>query len=109
MTCRLPDTIDITLEDIAQEDGALVNLLSAQYAGKEPGFVRTALEKFSPNVWTNEELLEEFEVEQFSPPYVIVIRKQDGVRGTVAFTESPRFYFYFCPTKSHDDRAEKTV
>lgn len=86
----------------------LINILNAQFGNKEQGELRAELEKFSDKVWTNEELLDDFEVEQFTPPYVIVIRKADGVRGTVAFIESPRLYFYFCPT-NHDARDEKAV
>ena len=45
--------------------------------------------------WTAEELLREFTVIRFVPPYVLVVRKSDGVRGTLEFTDRPRVYFAF--------------
>jgi hypothetical protein len=33
--------------------------------------------------------------EGFSAPYVVVERKSDGVKGTLAFKHSPRVYFNF--------------
>lgn len=65
--------------------------------------LRTELaEIYRGDVWTNEELLAEYEVSHFDPPYVHVIRKRDGTRGTVAYTESPRLYFSFIPTKQNE-------
>ena len=45
--------------------------------------------------WTTEQLREEFEVEGFMAPFVVVRRKCDGVRGTLTFRHHPRFYFDF--------------
>lgn len=56
-------------------------------------------EIYSGGVWTSEELLAEYEISHFDPPYVYVIRKRDGIRGTVAYIESPRLYFSFIPQK----------
>lgn len=52
---------------------------------------------YNGEVWTNDELLADYEISHFDPPYVHVIRKHDGVRGTVAYTEAPRVYFSFVP------------
>lgn len=54
-------------------------------------------EKPSPDeqTWTTQSLQEDFVVEAFSAPYVEVVRKSDGVRGTLEFTHSPRVYFGF--------------
>lgn len=57
---------------------------------------------YNNEVWTNEELLAAYEISHFDPPYVHVIRKHDGVRGTVAYTEQPRIYFSFVPLEKND-------
>jgi hypothetical protein len=56
---------------------------------------RGELEAKYGRVWTLEELLEEFEVETFLAPFVVVRRKADGKRGAVSFQHDPRFYFEF--------------
>ena len=48
--------------------------------------------------WTTEQLREEFEVQGFAAPFVVVRRKSDGVRGTLMFRHDPRVYFGFEPT-----------
>ena len=45
--------------------------------------------------WTTQELTAEFSVHGFLAPFVSVTRKADGVKGTLEFTHSPRFYFNF--------------
>ena len=47
------------------------------------------------NVWNGDELSREFEVTAFMAPFCIVKRKSDGVKGSVEFQHSPRFYFNF--------------
>jgi hypothetical protein len=49
------------------------------------------------NVWNLEELQKEYEVIQFAAPFVYVRRRSDGVKGLVAFTHRPRFYYDFQP------------
>jgi hypothetical protein len=49
------------------------------------------------NVFSTEELQENFSVESFCSPLVFVTRKSDRVRGSLQFTHSPRFYFSFRP------------
>lgn len=79
----------------------LVNMFKDQFAHLDSGELRTLLETFYGNqVWNSEELLQHFEVSHFEPPYVHVINKTDGMRGTVAFNDEPRFYFSFQPTKA---------
>ena len=46
-------------------------------------------------LWDTQELQEEFEVQGFAAPFVVVRRRADGVRGTLTFTHSPRVYFDF--------------
>ena len=43
--------------------------------------------------WTTSEMQEEFDVEGFAAPFVVVRRKADRVRGTLEFTHHPRMYF----------------
>ena len=42
-----------------------------------------------------DELLVDFEIIGFLAPFVCVIRKSDGVKGSLMFTHMPRFYFNF--------------
>ena len=51
------------------------------------------------NVWTTQELTQQFDVESFLAPYCFVTRKSDGVKGMLEFNHSPRFYFNFKPNK----------
>jgi len=41
----------------------------------------------------------DFEVLGFLAPYCDVIRKSDGIRGTLEFQHSPRLYFRFVATE----------
>lgn len=43
--------------------------------------------------WTTAQLQQDFTVVGFAAPYVVVVRKSDGKRGTLEFTHSPRYYF----------------
>lgn len=94
----------ITAIDLAADDPAVAAVLQAQYGHLENGEVRAILEQIHNPVWTNDELLETFEVSHFEPPYVHVIRKEDGVRGTIMFIDSPRFYFSFAPEANNEQR-----
>lgn len=46
-------------------------------------------------IWDTTEMQQEFSVEGFAAPMVVVKRRSDGVRGTLYFTHSPRRYFDF--------------
>ena len=48
-------------------------------------------------VWSTEELGTDFEVKGFMAPYVVVVRRSDGQRGSLEFQDSPRYYFNFVP------------
>lgn len=43
--------------------------------------------------WTTDRLREDFDVLGFMAPYVVVRRKADGVKGSLAFRHAPRLYF----------------
>jgi hypothetical protein len=60
----------------------------------EPGS-REALEKEHGNVWDTSELSTNFEPLGFMAPYLVVRRRSDGVKGSLEFQHSPRFYFNF--------------
>ncbi len=62
----------------------------------EPGS-RHALEAQYGQVWTTDELSQDFEVIGFMAPFVVVWRKADGAKGSVEFQHSPRIYFNFQP------------
>lgn len=97
------DKIETVTEiPVCASNKSVANILSAQYGHLESGEVRALLEQMHSPVWSNDELLDTFEVSHFEPPYVHVIRKEDGRRGTVMFTDSPRFYFAFSDTKEHE-------
>lgn len=57
--------------------------------------VRKALEQQYGLVWDTQELQETFTVLGFLAPFVVVQRKSDGVKGSLEFQHSPRFYFNF--------------
>ena len=60
----------------------------------EPGS-RNALEALHGQVWNTEELSKDFEVLGFGAPVIAVVRKSDGVKGSLFFQHRPRFYFNF--------------
>ena len=47
--------------------------------------------------YTTDQLRAEFTVVGFLAPFVEVVRKSDGVRGTMPFRHDPRVYFDFTP------------
>ncbi len=71
--------------------------LPDQAAAPEKSPERLALEaRFGENgVWNTDELREQFVVECFSGGFAFVVRKNDGQKGTLDFTGSPRLYCDF--------------
>jgi hypothetical protein len=63
-----------------------------QELNSQPG-TREQLEAAYDKVWNPYQLREEFEVQSFLAPFVIVKRKKDGAKGTLEFQHHPRFYF----------------
>jgi len=76
---------------------AAIRMINEKVAPLERGEARSLLEtEFGvSSVWDDESFSKQFAVNCFAPPFVSVIRIQDGVRGTVLFTDKPRFYFGF--------------
>ncbi len=60
----------------------------------QPGS-REYLEARHGQVWDTDQLQEDFEVIGFMAPMIVVRRKIDGVKGSLMFQGSPRFYFGF--------------
>ncbi len=60
----------------------------------QPGS-REALQAQHGQVWSTEELQNDFEVIGFMAPVIAVRRRADGVKGSMMFQASPRFYFGF--------------
>jgi len=79
------------------EDQMLVATLRDYYSTREPEDVLHDLREKYGETWTDAELLRDFGVQFFDGPRVHVIRRKDGARGTVAFIDTPRFYFSFIP------------
>jgi hypothetical protein len=75
-------TITDVLRQALIESGAMTEELDRVIRAGEP-------------VWTTEELREQFTVEGFQAPFVVVVRKADNVRGSLCFTHRPRLYFGF--------------
>lgn len=73
-------------ESIRREQVAEINA--------EPGS-REALEAQHGEVWDTEQMKEDFIVTGFLAPYVGVVRKLDGAKGSLKFQANPRFYFGF--------------
>jgi len=47
--------------------------------------------------WNTEQLRQEFDVLGFLAPFIAVVRKADGVKGSMEFCHNPRVYFNFVP------------
>jgi hypothetical protein len=60
----------------------------------ESGQPQRDLEKAEQR-WDTEAFKRDFEAIGFAAPFVIVRRKADGVKGSMEFTHSPRWYFNF--------------
>ncbi len=63
----------------------------------EPGS-REYLETEHGQVWDTTELQQDFTVQGFAAPFVIVTHKATGQHGALMFQHRPRFYFCFQAT-----------
>ena len=59
---------------------------------------RALLEFRVGQVWDTDELCNDFTVESFLAPFVLVTRKADHAHGTLQFQPRPRFYHSFQST-----------
>ncbi|MEQ8637948.1 hypothetical protein [Gimesia maris] len=62
----------------------------------EPGS-REDLEQKHGKVWDTQEMQKEFEQLGFIAPLIVVRRRSDGIKGSLKFQHSPRFYFDWSP------------
>ena len=56
---------------------------------------REQLEAKYGQIWNTTEMQKDFQAIGFMAPYIVVKRKSDGVKGSLTFQHSPRFYFGF--------------
>lgn len=54
---------------------------------------REILEEKHGQVWSTDEVTSDFEITGFLAPFVVAIRQSDGVKGTLLFQDTPRFYY----------------
>jgi len=67
----------------------MVNKINADPCSRE------GLAQKSGRVWDTQALGQDFEVQGFMAPLVVVKRKADGVLGSLTFQHQPRYYFDF--------------
>ena len=53
------------------------------------------MENSKDKTWSTKELQENFQVLSFNAPFVLVIDKKTGKKGSLQFDHSPRVYFNF--------------
>lgn len=59
----------------------------------DAGQPQAALAADQSQRWNTDELQRDFEVLGFMAPFVVAIRRSDGVRGSLEFTHMPRVYY----------------
>lgn len=80
---------DVDRFHLAQE----INAEATSGAEVDPAVARRLLEEKHGQVWTTDELAQDFRVLGFGAPLVVVERKSDGKKGSLVFQHCPRFYF----------------
>jgi hypothetical protein len=71
--------------------------LNGAVKSDEPDTERQRLEQAHGKVWDTQEMQKEFTALGFMAPYIVVERIADGVKGSLKFQHSPRFYFEWHP------------
>jgi|TARA_R110000751_G_C13658187_1_gene468835 hypothetical protein len=56
---------------------------------------REFLEAQHGQIWDTQEMQADFSVQGFMAPFIGVVRKSDGSKGSMEFQHAPRFYFNF--------------
>jgi len=75
-----------TTEEIRRAMQAEINAAAAERAATETKYGQ---------VWSTQELQEDFDVLGFAAPLIVVRRKSDKIKGSLLFQHSPRYYFSF--------------
>jgi hypothetical protein len=83
-------------EGIRRVEQAALNAEAAALAAESPD-PRVELEARYARLWDTSQLQNDYSVVGFMAPYTVVVRKADGVKGTLMFSHSPRFYHSFSP------------
>jgi hypothetical protein len=65
---------------------------------------RAALEARYGQVWTSSELANDFEIQGFAAPFIVVKRKSDGKVGSLMFRHHPRHFFDWTPDSEPSQR-----
>lgn len=90
----MPDNDGLTTEiSIPANNAVLADLLHDRYSRMERGEVRAELEALYGKVWSEEELQQQYDVARLETPYAHVVNREDGKHCTLAYIETPRFYF----------------
>lgn len=71
----------------------LVNKIANQTTSNSKDQERIRLETENGQVWDTDELSRDFEVLGFMAPYVVVIDKATGRKGSLMFQHYPRYYW----------------
>ena len=69
--------------------------INSQVESNDKDVERIRLEEIYGQVWTTDEMSEDFIATGFMAPYVVVRRKSDNIKGILQFQHMPRFYFNF--------------
>ncbi len=72
-----------------------VSVIASEVTSNKPDKERVRLEQKYGRVWDTKELQKDFTVNSFLAPFVSVVRKSDGAKGSITFQHRPRFYFDF--------------
>ena len=84
------DTGEKLLDDVRRSMTAQLNAEAGN---------RETLEALHGRVWDTQEMSEEFAVTGFLAPFVVVMRKSDGQKGSLLFQHGPeRLYFRWLAT-----------
>ena len=60
-------------------------------------YLSLVMEYGAENVYDDSQVSALFEIVGFMSPFVVAVRKSDGVKGCMHFCHSPRYYFDFQP------------
>lgn len=80
---------------MSTDGGGIIIKDYGQQVAPEKSQARLELEAQHGQVWDTKEMAADFQALFFSAPYMTVVRKSDGKRGTLEFTHNPRLYFNF--------------
>lgn len=90
-----PETIKREEEEMTDPTEGIRRALVSEINSRKSD--RQILEEKYGQVWDTDEVTQDFIVEGFFAPYVVVIRRSDRKRGSLTFQHSPRYYFDFKP------------